>query len=156
MKAAELLYIDDFTSLAALMKQMRDECEPDIEFHEEILIARMFNCVNDLHREDFNCWVIRYEDRLIAFGVGRMHDFMFSPQKVASLLYWYVAPEYRRKSWAAFHILHTFENWAKLNKAVRIEVGAAKAIGDANKINQMFAKRGFKHYGELFYRDIGV
>lgn len=154
MNAVELLYVEDFQPLIQVMKEMRDECEPTIEFHDRMLLDRMFNCVNDITRPDFNCWIVKQNDAIVAFGVGSMRDFMFSPQRIASLLYWYVVPS-ARKTWSAFHILHTFEQWAKINGAIRIEVGAAKSIGDAAKINKMFARRGFTQYGELFFRDIG-
>lgn len=153
MKAIELLYIEDIPAMIDVGRTMQQECEPTIPFDETEVAANCFACINDLERSQMNCWIIKDGDRIIAFGVGRIGKYMFSKAKIASMIFWYVLPEYR-KTRASFEILHNFENWATLSGAARIEVGAAKVgVDEANKINRIFKRRGFRQYGELFYRE---
>jgi len=153
-QAEELLRVEDFEELCALIHQMQLECEPHLDFNEAKIYAHMYHCVNDLKRDQLNCWIVRYNGVISAFGVGRMRDFMFSDKLVASLQFWYVKPAFR-KTWMAYSIFHTYEQWAKLLGALRIEVGAAKSVGDPEVINKMFVKRGYVHIGELYYKPIG-
>lgn len=154
MKAEELLYIEDIPAMIEVGRAMQQECEPDIEFDDVEVAANCFACINDLEREHINCWIIQDGEQIIAFGVGRIGKYMFSKAKIASMVFWYVRPEYR-KTRASFEILHNFENWATLSGAYRIEVGAARmGVDEANKINGIFKRRGFRPYGELFYREV--
>ena len=151
-KASELLYIEDFDAVVALGQLMQLECEPSIPYNELEVRANLFMCVNDLQREAINMWIVKDNDRIVGFGVGQISKFLFSHATKASLTLWFVLPEYR-KTRAAFEILHNFENWARLQSVIRTEVGVAKCnVDEAKHLNQMFTKRGFTRYGELFYR----
>ena len=92
---------------------------------------------------------------MIGFSVGQIGKFLFSNVTIASLQLWYVMPEYRTRTRAAFELLHTFENWAKLSGVYRIEVGGAKiSAEEAENANRIFAKRGYTLYGKLLFKDM--
>lgn len=153
-KATELLYIDEIDEFITVGKRMQEECEPDLPFSELEARSNAMTCLNDLKRESLNCWVVRHQGKIVGFSAGRCGKYLFSESTIATMIFWYVLPEYR-KTRAAFELLHNFENWARLNGAVRIEVGAAKTDTiEANNINKMFAKRNFTKYGELYYRNL--
>lgn len=153
MKATELLYLDDIDRFLELGQQMQAECEPDLPYDDMEARSNVWACLQDTSRSELNVWIVRHEGEIVGFGVGRIGKYLFSTAKIGSLLLWYVLPQHR-KSRAAFEILHNFENWCKLQDVTRIEVGAAKVgVEDADNLNRMFTKRGFRRYGELFFRD---
>lgn len=156
IKATELLHFSDFDDFVELVRAMQRECESEVEFDELELRANMMHYLNDFSRENVNCWVVWDDLKMIGFAVGRISSFMFfSQQKLASFAVWYVKPEYRKLSRAAFELFHNFENWAKLQGAFRIEAGACRTDeSEAKDMNKMFARRGFTSYGELFYRNL--
>lgn len=154
MKAHELLYFEDIDPLVQLAHTMHVECDPTlpVDVKESTLYA--LSVINDIERKERNVWIVRRNDQMIAFGLGRIGQYPFNKLTVASLMYLYVLPEHRKSS-AAFEILHTFENWAKLQGAFRIEVGAVRTdVEVADKINRMFTKRGFVRYGDMFYKPV--
>lgn len=155
LTCAELLTLDCVEQLVFISKQMRAECEPDVAYDEQLVRARALHLLSDMHRTEMNVWLVRDGDFAVGFAVGIMGDYlMFSKAQIANMTLWYVIPAYRNRSRAAFELLHNYENWATINGAFRIEVGAArKGVEDARKINAMFSRRGFTSYGEIFYRD---
>lgn len=154
MKTTELLHIEDFDQFVELGRAMHEECEPEIPFDELETRSNLFLCVGDITRADFNAWIVRLNDEIIGFGVGRITKYLFSPAPIASMMLWYVKPQYRRTR-AAFELLHNFEQWAKLQGVARMEVGVTKCdIDEADRLNGMFKKRNFTRFGELFYRSI--
>ena len=152
----ELLNDTDIPALVDIARKMQEECEPDIPFDEVETYANCLKCLKDIHRTGMNCWIVRDDLKVVGFAVGVQGRYlMFTKAEIASLTLWYVLPEYRNRSRAAFELLHNFESWAILNGAFRIEVGAARVgVEDATKLNHMFARRGFTSYGELFYRKL--
>lgn len=154
MKVEELRFDTDIQAFIDISREMQQECEPIIPFDEVEVAANSIMIINDLDRVNINAWIIKRDDKIIAFSIGRIGRYMFSQATVASMVFWYVRREYR-KTRAAFELLHTFQNWAALNNAFRIEVGAAKVgVSEAVKINGIFKKRGLRSYGELFYKDL--
>ena len=153
-KAHELLYLNDVDRFIELGHIHQQECEPDLGFSEVVARANVWMTFEDMSRASLNMWVARKDGEIIGYAIGRIDRFVFSDAKLATLHMWYVLPDHR-KTRAAFELLAAFENWAKLQGAARIEIGAARSMGgDTTEVNRMFTKRNFKRYGELFYREL--
>lgn len=155
-KTAELLYVEDFPRLVELGRDMIKQVAPNEPFDDHEITANMFMCVNDIHRDGLNIWISKVGEDIVGVGVGILAKPLYSKVPNASLVLWYVKPEYR-KTLAAFEILHNFEHWARLHGAYRMEVGASRLdpsvqADEADKVNQIFKRRGFTRAGEVFYR----
>ena len=154
IKATEMLLLDDMHNVIELSKQFHEECEQGIAFNEKITYMNFLRVLKDIERTTSNVWVVYRDNEAIGWAYGFISDILFSEDKEASLVYWYVVPKHR-KSRAAFELLHTFQNWAKLSGAKRIIVGAGRVDHEeANSINKMFVNRGLARYGSTFYSDI--
>lgn len=156
IKTTELLYTEDFLSVVQLGREMHDEVAPDEPFDDLEVTANLFMVVGDTQRSSINVWIVKSDDMVVGFGVGVLAKPLYTKVPNASLVLWYIKPDYR-KTLAAFEILHNFEHWARLNGVYRIEVGAHRLdpkinSEEADKINKMFKRRGFKRAGEVFYR----
>lgn len=152
IKGREVL-AHDVEGFAELCIEMHKECEPDVTLDLNTLYKNLVHYANDIERKHVNMWVVSRGADFIGGGVGFISPFMFSTETKATLLYWFVKPEYR-KTRAAFEVLHNFENWAALQFVSRIELGVAKidTLG-ADDLNKMFRKRGFQKFGEVYYRE---
>lgn len=156
LTCTELLHDTEILDLLDVSQRMQKECEPDIPFDEVEAYANALKCIDDIHRKTMNIWICRDGEKVVGFAVGVQGRYlMFTKAEIASLTLWYVIPAYRNRSRAAFELLHNFENWARLNGAFRIELGAARVgVEAADRINNMFTRRGFSSYGELFQRTL--
>lgn len=153
-KSTELLHLDEIDAFVDLGHVHQQECEPDLGFDEIVARANVWSVMSDMSRAKMNMWVVRKDDIIVGYAIGTIHQYMFSTAKLASLVIWYVLPQHR-KTPAAFKLLVNFENWAKLQGVRRIEIGAARESGgNTTEVNRMFTKRGFRQYGELFFRDL--
>ena len=155
-KTTELLYVEDFAPFVALGRSMVAEVAPDEPYDEEEIMSNLFMVVNDIQRGSVNVWISKAKDELVGLAVGMIGKTLYSKAPIATLVLWYVKPEYRT-TLAAFELLHNFEHWARLHGAYRIEVGASRLdprvqVDGADKINEIFKRRGFTRAGEVFYR----
>lgn len=154
LKVRELLYVDDFPQLLEMASVMQQECEPDIPFVPETVVAHMFECVNDCERKTFNVWIALRNDEQIGMAAAIAGQYFFNPAPMSTLHYWYVKPQYRR-SRAGIELLRAFEKWSRALGVMRMHFGADRVdVKEADDINRMIAKRGFVRYGEQFYKVI--
>lgn len=155
MKATELLYIDDFPRVVELARKHIEECEPDTPFEEEELLACLFSIVNDTARLEKNAWVLWDGGVIVGYALANMFKQVHNKQYEAVLRYHYVQPE-SRSGTGAFHLLHNFQNWAKLNGAAVETVGAGRIYDPemAKRINKMYERRGFIPIGAWLQRKV--
>jgi hypothetical protein len=154
IKAREILSDDDAVRVSELAAVFHDECDRSLSFDKLAVVVSCQNILRNIAREWQNCFIVHHDDLPIGFAVGECVKYYFSNDKYSSLTEWYVLPSWRHTR-AAFELMHTYENWSRLNGASRIVLGAARqGLGEVSKINEMFRRRGFTEYGALFYRDV--
>ena len=86
---------------------------------------------------------VRNEVVGMLMGVAAPH--FHAPELGASLLSWYVLPEYRG-SQAAIKLLHGFRRWARNRGAVRLYIGVTSGI-DVARTDRLLRRLGFRPCG---------
>lgn len=154
MKVEELLYIDDFPQVVALIRKHVAEADPDDEFDEKETLQSLFAITNDLKRTEQNAWLVWDGGLIVGYALAHISKNPYNTQTEAMLRYHYVEPK-SRVSTAAFQLLHTFQNWAKLTGASRITLGAGRIDPEiADRINKMYERRGFKRIGAMYQQHL--
>lgn len=156
MKTTELLYIDDFPRVVELVRMHVKEYDPDEPFEEQEILSTLFGIVNDTKRTERNAWVVWDGGIIVGYALAYAVQLPFNKRVETMLRYHYVQPESRLGGMAAFSLLHTYQNWAKLIGASLVSLGASRidAPDLAKRINKMYEKRGFKLVGAIHQQRI--
>jgi GNAT superfamily N-acetyltransferase len=75
--------------------------------------------------------------------MGRIHEWIFSREKVAAELLWWVDPEHRRTT-IARDLQQTFNEWAISQGADILQMSMAET-DQAPLIDRFYRRQGFKH-----------
>ena len=99
-----------------------------------------------LARNDHCLLQAELDGKLIGALSGSAGPHFHSPAIGASLITWYVLPEYRRRGLVAVRLLHEFRRWAKDRGAVRMYVGISSGI-DLVRTDKLMKHLGFRFRG---------
>ena len=91
---------------------------------------------------DRTCIVAFFKDRPIGMIAGVLTESIFSEDKVASEMVWWIDPNHRRKSRAAFELLSAFEHWAKLKKASFVQMQCLVGLSEET-VGHIYQRLGY-------------
>lgn len=89
------------------------------------------------------CVLAISEDTPIGIIAGYINPALFSSQVVASEVLWWVDPDHRGKTKAAFELLGAFEHWAKLVGASFVQMQSLTNKYEM-KLENFFIRKGYK------------
>lgn len=154
MQIREMRTADDVAALATMGRIHRDECASHLSFSHDIVMQNGNRVASDLERYYVNIWIAWNGDVPIGYAVGNNSPFFYSTDTAASLNLLYVLPAYR-KGWAAVRLVKAFEEWARLNGAVRMTVGVERTDKDeAKRIRAVFPKMGYDWAGSYYLKEL--
>lgn len=146
IKVADISHIEEITGLAKNM--VLEGTYSDVPFNEEmfrLFMETMMKC------DDFSCFIAVYKDEIIGFLLGDIVPHIFSSQKKAVDLGYYVAPDWRGTR-CAMKLLEEYEEWA-LSKGVqekRIYLGSSNGY---EKSHDFFEKMGYTQIGGVYQKE---
>ena len=137
----------DLLDCPMLFKQFHKESKLpyswDAKKTQEVFLAT-------LPMEDVNVFVAETDGEIVGYICCQVMEPLFSSEKVASEIAWFVHKDYRKTS-AGFRLMSTYEEWAEGRGAKYIGMAYLEEIADLSKV---YKKKGYvkaeTHYMKEF------
>lgn len=138
---------DDLLDCLMLFKQFHKESKVPYNW-DKTKTSNVFTA--SLSLENIAVLVAENEEGILGFICGLIAEPIFSNQKVASELAWFVNKDYRNTS-AGFRLLKSYEEWAIKNKANFITMAYLENVTDLAKI---YTKMGYSKTETNYVKEI--
>ena len=146
---------EDIIPLANMHHAERNSHVP---FEAQAIRDSVRQLIRDYDRIGYNAWVA-YDQKdkttkiPVGFLVGHCEKYYFSYSYCASQEVWYIRPDYRGTR-AAFVLLKSFEEWARLRGVLEIFTGVTTEDQSMiDKFHRMMPKIGYKPMGSFFVKE---
>ena len=135
---------EDVRAGVTLIRRFHEEVgEPGLDF-DGVQLSRLIE--REMGRPKKTCLLMaERRERLAGVLMGQVATHFYSPMILATLVFYYVAPEHRG-SLAAYKLLDGFRLWAVNRKASRMYVGVTSGIGPA-RTHRLLKRLGFRLRG---------
>jgi len=110
---------------------------PSIEYRKTIAVFQ------EMMESDEGIVLVADVSRPVACLMGRTHEWLFSREKVAAELLWWVDPEYRRTT-IARDLQNAFNEWAVSQGADILQMSMA-VTDQSPLIGRYYRRQGFTH-----------
>lgn len=138
---------DDLLDCLMLFKQFHKESKLpyswDAKKTQDVFLAT-------LPMEDVNVFVAETDGEIVGYICCQVMEPLFSSEKVASEIAWFVNKDYRKTS-AGFRLMSAYEEWAEGRGAKYIGMAYLEEIADLSKV---YKKKGYvkaeTHYMKEF------
>lgn len=83
------------------------------------------------------------EDKPIGIIAGYLNEALFTNEKVASEVMWWVHPKYRKRSRAGIELLEAFQHWSRMVGSSYIQMQSLASTDDSGAVDKIYRKYGF-------------
>lgn len=84
------------------------------------------------------------EDEPIGIIAGYTNEAIFTSEKVASEVMWWVDPRFRGRSKAGIELLQAFEHWAGMVGSSFIQMQSLASLDDSGAIDKIYKRMGYE------------
>jgi len=137
---------EDIFSIAVLGRQFVREVGEEFSFDSETAIRSLQMAIPS---DQFFLWVSEQDGDVVGFLAGTLSGTLFSKDKVASELVWYMDPAHRGSE--AIKLVNKFEDWAKANGCNRVSMADVDLL---NSLSSLYERKGYKLYEKAYVKGI--
>ncbi len=142
-------HIDECLALGRDMYQ--ESCSKSVRFSRTKLHSLCFFLCNKLV-PNFTCYVYEKDNKVVGFIVGQIQELLWSEDKIANEVVFYVSPEHRG-SRAAFELISAYEDWAKKQGVKEIYLGSSTKV-KTQQVERLYNKLGYDTVGMLTKKEV--
>lgn len=97
-----------------------------------------------LDKEERVC-ILAFSDEGKPIGIiaGYLNEALFTNEKVASEVMWWVHPDFRKRSRAGIELLEAFQHWSRMVGSSYIQMQSLATTDDSGVVDKIYKKYGF-------------
>lgn len=103
--------------------------------------------------DESGCFLVAYDNlKPVGFLWGSARALPWSKEKLAFDTILYVVPE-KRKSSVGYKLMKSWEEWARENNAVEVQISIASGIHEDSSVS-FFKKMGYHYIGQQYRKEV--